>query len=326
MTSKKPSLTILIVACVVASVAVAGSFAYRVRKNVKPETPNTASVTGGGAARRSPSPDDKSVARCSTGVPKPEERQRIESKFRDLLDDKFTPRPAGSVEIPVYVHIITSGDSSQGNVTDEVIDEQVKVLNDAFAGRESQAGIATPFFFTLKGIDRTANDHWFNMTYNENQPTASELEAKTNLNHPNKGSLNIYTVGLITRPFGWGRYPWEQSKEVDGIVIGYPTLPGGSAYDYNLGDSAVHETGHWLGLYHTFQGGCYGAGDEVDDTPAEAVPAFGCPDTDAPDTCPEIGGYDPTTNFMDYAYDQCMYEFTSDQVVRMDAMHFRWRT
>ena len=101
---------------------------------------------------------------------------------------------------------------------------------------------------------------------------------------------------------------------MDGVVIARSTLPGGRAGRHSAGDSAVHETGHWLGLLHTFAGGCGPHGDRVADTAPQAKPSYAC--RPQRDTC-SAPGRDPVHNFMDYGDDACMDRFTAGQVVRM---------
>jgi len=254
--------------------------------------------------------DQNISRRCATRNPSDAERARIERQARQILEQRqqkgkpTPPPPSGSGgTIDVYFHVIRSSDGS-GAVSMAQIDAQVDVLNDAFA----DAG----FTFRLVQAQEVVDNDWFTMGYG----SAAEAEAKAELRQGGKTALNIYTANPGGGLLGWATFPWSYASrpDDDGVVLLYTSVPGGGETFYDEGDTGTHEVGHWLGLYHTFQGGCSKNGDYVSDTPAERSPAYGCPF--GRDTC-RGSGVDPIENFMDYTYDACMTTFTFGQGDRM---------
>jgi Pregnancy-associated plasma protein-A len=231
-------------------------------------------------------------------------------------------RKSGSVDVPVVFHVVSKGRGVEnGDVPAKRLRDQVVVLNAAYAGASGEGAANTPFRFSLMAVTRTINERWFDAGIG----SAAEREMKTALRVGGADVLNFYVTNAGGVYLGWATFPqwYEQDPLVDGVVVLHSSLPGGSLAPYNEGDTGTHEVGHWLGLYHTFQGGC-GAifNDFIADTPAERSPAFGCPV--GRDTCPGAGA-DPIENFMDYSDDFCMYRFTPGQSGRMEALSARYR-
>ena len=261
---------------------------------------------------------------CATVEPSEREAEAMERHAEEMAEmlrqSGRMESLATTVTVPVYFHVITNG--STGNVTDGQIADQIQVLNEAYAGLTG--GAATKFRFQLAAVTRTSNATWFGAGYG----SQAETQMKSALRQGGAGTLNFYTNQPSTGELGWATFPSSYASQPlkDGVVCDWRTVPGGSFSPYNEGDTGTHEVGHWVGLYHTFQGGCNGSGDYVSDTPAEKSAAWGCPNgRDSCKTGKNAAGVDPIENFMDYTDDSCMYKFSAGQASRAASLSATYR-
>lgn len=221
--------------------------------------------------------------------------------------------PSAVMIIPVVFHVIYNNDPAQtGNIPDQRIIDQIKVLNEDFraiSGTLGALGSDTKIQFELAGITRTQNSNWF---YDND-----EIGYKSALGWNQEQYLNIYT-NTASGYLGYAYFPQTSTGLVeDGVVVLYEAVGGReNGFDiYDEGRTLTHEIGHYLGLLHTFEGnGCYvgyNTGDLINDTNSENVEHYSCLQTN---TC---GTPDPITNYMNYTPDDCMNNFTLEQVNRM---------
>lgn len=238
--------------------------------------------------------------------------ENAETKIREGLGSE---RGGASVKIiPVVVHVIHLGGTE--NISDAQIQSQIDVLNEDYrkiAGTNGDgAGVDTEIEFRLakKNPDGKCSNGIVRINSSLSNHQTHQRSALKDLSFwDNLRYLNIYVVRTINgSTLGYSSFPGGPADE-DGIVVRHNYFGRIGTAASSLGRTTTHEVGHWLGLYHTFNGGCgtdvCNDGDYVCDTPPAAAPNFGCPTTantcsnDSPDVLDQIA------NYMDYSDDNC---------------------
>lgn len=266
--------------------------------------------------------------------------------FNQGWKEYLSPSKKRKYTLPVVVHIVHNGGSA--NISHAQVVDALKHLNDAFANRgyyNPQTGISIGIEFCLAkrnpqhtattGITRTISSFTEINRDNEDQDLKDLVRWNPN------NYINIWVVREICSRNGCGvagyaYFPSAHGSPFDGIVVEAQFMGSSSAYSSVL----IHEMGHYLGLYHTFQGGCpnddcKGSGDRVCDTPPDQTTVrTSCEDainsckTDEDDSSMDNpyrseadGGLgdqdDQFHNYMDYSRLQCYDRFTAGQAERM---------
>ena len=227
------------------------------------------------------------------------------------------------LEIPVVVHVVYN--QEEENISDAQIRSQIIALNKDFRRLNEDRENTNPLFqdvaadveveFYLAGIDdqglpfdgiirkQTSHGVFGNSDIHYDALGGSDVMAPDQY-------LNIWVCRLAAGTNGFASSPGGNPDE-DGVVINFQFFgtEGNVLEPYHLGRTATHESGHYLGLNHTWgiSGGC-GDDDGIEDTPLQATSSDQC-DTEV-ESC---GSVDMAQNFMDLTEDACLNLFTLGQ-------------
>jgi hypothetical protein len=258
----------------------------------------------------------------------PAELNNIETFIQRQLSKPAASRLVGNViKIPVVVHILYHLPGE--NINDQVVFSQIEMLNQCYR-RKNADTVNTPSAFKPRAADceiefvLAKSDPQRRSTtgiirrytpVTEWQPD-DQMKFSQQMGDDAWDSrfyLNIWVCNL-RKVAGYSSVPGETPVK-DGIVIDYTVFGLNSLSGYELGRTAVHEAGHWLGLKHIW-GDAECGDDHVDDTPRQRGYNIGCPSSTRI-TCNNGPDGDMFTNYMDYTNDGCINLFTEGQKARM---------
>jgi hypothetical protein len=254
--------------------------------------------------------------------------------------------------IPVVVHVIHSGQAvgSGANISQAQVIDQINILNKDYNCTNADTSLIPSVFkpvlgkarinFCLAvvnpsntimaepGIDRINSN---TMSWTAGPYTQAYIDATVkpaSIWDVNK-YFNIWVCNLGSGLLGYATFPNPGMTGLAGLSPPYGSTTsdgvvclntafgsiGTAAAPYNKGRTATHETGHYLGLRHTW-GDANCGDDSCNDTPTSQQANYGCPGFPHI-TCSNGPNGDMFMDYMDYVDDACMQMFTKDQVFRM---------
>lgn len=253
--------------------------------------------------------------------------------------------------IPVVVHIIH--DNGIGNISDEQVQDALRVLNLDYNRQNADAGMTrntaeAPFVPIAGDMDvefkLAKKDPQGNCTNGIVRINAPELTYNANDDckySSNGGSdqwpmdqyLNIWVVNSIENDgpgmiLGYAYLPYWPNGENYGILIRHDSF-GTIGTSTSDGRTMTHEMGHLLGLQHIFDAGwngdngchdsdCTDAGDYCCDTPPQTEANWSCSMTwNSCNLVPQNDdfGFDAFDQIENYmSYNACQNMFSMDQV------------
>ncbi len=244
------------------------------------------------------------------------------------------PLPENSVRvIPVVVHVLHQGGSE--NISDQTIQQGIAKLNEDFRAMNSDTAQVRSIFkpliadmnfeFRLAKVDPDGYCTNGIVRHFTAATDAGGDNAIKDFYWPTNRYLNIYVVKKIATSqsgtiLGYSYLPhMAANQKRDGVVMVYYEMR-------NHNRTLTHEVGHYLGLWHTFQGGCSATNDGVDDTPPTQGSNFHTGCNPSQNTCsidsPDLP--DQWENYMDYS--DCPRMFTLGQKQRVDMMFSNYRS
>ncbi len=228
--------------------------------------------------------------------------------------------------LPLVFNVLET--STSRKISQEIIEGQLQILNDAFAGvyeeKEHFYGDRMAGDSKIRFCHGTPTGNKVEINYKQIslpfsvQNLSQITDKKTGIEGAKKDEyINIWITDLPDEVGGFALLP-DVDDALDGIYID-PDFFGVNAAkkEYSQGKTLVHLMGQYLGLYPLWTNlECQG--DGVEDTPTHNAPNYSCYGYSHVSMCPgneeEMIG-----NFMDAGLDECSFMFTKGQVARMNA-------